>query len=142
VAVPQRPLPRSVSALILLDNRSAELPLRHFVDVIAEKDGKRFLVSLKRQQVSGTTEQKVPFEVISLADAVTKDGFTKAYLVLGGEGWTSRALCTEADLSHLVAADNFNPNPRTLCRVRESRETLSSAARRRNEKGARGSAGA
>src|SRR6266851_8814847 len=59
---------------------------RHFVDVIAEKDGKRFLVSLKWQQVSGTAEQKVPFEVISLADAVTKDGFTKPYLVLSGEG--------------------------------------------------------
>jgi hypothetical protein len=25
------------------------------------------------------------------ADAVTKDGFTKAYLALGGEGWTLRA---------------------------------------------------
>jgi hypothetical protein len=66
VAVPQRPLPRSVSALILLE--TTDLPnslLRHFVDVIAEKDGKRFLVSLKWQQVSGTAEQKVPFEVIS-----------------------------------------------------------------------------
>jgi hypothetical protein len=106
VAVPQRLLPRSVSALILLDNRSGELPLRHFVDVIAEKDGKRFVVSLKWQQVLGTAEQKVPFEVISLADAVTKDGFTKAYLVLGGEGWTLRAFYTESGLaSHLVAAD-------------------------------------
>jgi hypothetical protein len=50
----------------------------HFVDVIAEKDGERFLVSLKWQQVSGTAEQKVPFEVISLADAVTKNGFARA----------------------------------------------------------------
>ena len=82
---------------------------RHFVDVIAEKDGKRFLGSLKWQQVSGTAEQKVPFEVISLADAVTKDGFTKAYLVLGGAGWTLRAFYTEGGLaSHLVAADKVS----------------------------------
>src|SRR6266851_8937664 len=58
---------------------------RHFVDVIAKKDSKRYLVSLKWQQVSGTAEQKVPFEVISLADAVQKGQFAKAYLVLGGE---------------------------------------------------------
>jgi hypothetical protein len=43
------------------------------------------------QQVSGTPDQMVPFEVISLADAVTKNGFAKAYLVLGCEGWTLRA---------------------------------------------------
>ncbi len=106
--------------------------LRHFVDVIAEKDGKRFLVSLKWQQLSGTAEQKVPFEVISLADAVTKDGFTKAYLVLGGEGWTLRAFYTEADLQAISSA--LTKFQRALCCVRESRETLSSAARLRYEK--------
>ena len=40
---------------------------RHFVDVVAEKDGRQLLVSLKWQQRSGTAEQKVPFEVICLA---------------------------------------------------------------------------
>ncbi len=79
---------------------------RHFVDVIAEKDSKRYLVSLKWQQVSGTAEQKVPFEVISLADAVQKGGFAKAYLVLGGEGWTLRDFYTQGGLkSHLVDSD-------------------------------------
>lgn len=79
---------------------------RHFVDVIAEKDSKRFLISLKWQQVSGTAEQKVPFEVISLADAVQKGQFGKAYLVLGGEGWTLRDFYTEGGLkSHLVDSD-------------------------------------
>ena len=34
---------------------------RHFVDVVAEKDGRRLLVSMKWQQVSGTAEQKVPW---------------------------------------------------------------------------------
>jgi hypothetical protein len=42
-------------------------------------------VSLKWQQVGGTAEQKVPFEVMCLADAVRAG---HAYLVLGGDGWT------------------------------------------------------
>ena len=78
----------------------------HIVDVIAEKDGKRFLVSLKRQQVSGTAEQKVPFEVICLAEAIRADGFSKAYLVLGGEGWKLRNFYTAGGLKqHLAHAD-------------------------------------
>src|SRR4051794_40347233 len=59
----------------------------HFVDVIAEKDGPPFLVSMKWQQVSGTAEQKVPFEVICLLEALESGAFAKGYLVLGGEGW-------------------------------------------------------
>jgi hypothetical protein len=79
---------------------------RHYVDVIAEKDGKRMLVSLKWQQTSGTAEQKVPFEVICLADAVMTGPFVKAYLVLGGEGWKLRSFYTSGGLSkQLVHAD-------------------------------------
>lgn len=62
----------------------------HKVDAVAEKDGKRWLVSVKWQQVGGTTEQKVPFEVMCLSDTVVQGGFVKAYLVLGGEGWRLR----------------------------------------------------
>jgi hypothetical protein len=43
---------------------------KHIVDVLAEKDRRRLIVSLKWQQVSGTAEQKVPFEVICLEDAL------------------------------------------------------------------------
>jgi hypothetical protein len=57
---------------------------RHFVDVIAAKDGHRYLVSLKWQQTSGTAEQKVPFEVISLADAVRQRSIHQA---LSGHRW-------------------------------------------------------
>jgi len=79
---------------------------RHIVDAIADKDGKRFLVSLKWQQTSGTAEQKVPFEVISLADVVLAGKFLKAYLVLGGEGWTLRDFYVSGDLKkHLSNAD-------------------------------------
>ena len=39
---------------------------------------------MKWQETSGTAEQKVPFEVMCLADAVRETGATTAYLVLGG----------------------------------------------------------
>ena len=66
---------------------------KHFVDwLVEEKKGNAILVSAKWQQSSGTAEQKVPFEIMCLADAVSKSEgrFRKAYLVLGGDGWTLR----------------------------------------------------
>jgi hypothetical protein len=64
---------------------------RHKVDVLAfHVGGLEIPISLKWQQTSGTAEQKVPFEVICLVDVIQKSGgrFKKAYLVLGGEGWS------------------------------------------------------
>lgn len=78
----------------------------HYVDVVAEKASERYLVSLKWQQVAGTAEQKVPFEVICLADAVLTGPYAKAYLVLGGEGWKLRSFYTGGGLKdQLVHAD-------------------------------------
>ena len=72
---------------------------QHFVDVVAEKEGTApFLVSVKWQQVSGTVEQKVPFEVICLLEALDSAKFEKAYVVLGGEGWTLRSFYTSGGL--------------------------------------------
>jgi hypothetical protein len=51
----------------------------HFVDVIAFKDGRAILVSMKWQQVSGTAEQKVPFEVICLLEAVASGKFGSTF---------------------------------------------------------------
>src|SRR4051794_35767431 len=65
---------------------------KHMVDAVAEKDGKSVLVSMKWQQVSGTAEQKVPYEIICLLEALESGTYTKAYLVLGGEGWKLRTL--------------------------------------------------
>jgi hypothetical protein len=82
---------------------------QHKVDIVAvSASGERFLVSLKWQQSSGTAEQKVPFEVISLEHAVKcSDGFYKrAYLVLGGSGWTLREYFTSGRLSDFIAYDN------------------------------------
>ena len=79
---------------------------RHQVDAIAAKDGDDVLVSLKWQQTSGTAEQKVPFEVMCLADAVRAGKAKRAYLVLGGDGWTLRDYFTSGKLSeHLIHAE-------------------------------------
>ena len=72
---------------------------RHKVDVLATAaDTTKLLVSLKWQQVSGTAEQKVPFEVICLAEAIRSGEWDRAYLVLGGEGWTLRDFYTSGGL--------------------------------------------
>jgi len=79
---------------------------RHIADAVAEKDGRKWLISMKWQQVSGTAEQKVPFEVISLAEIALSENYAAAYLVLGGPGWTLRDFYTEGGLQkHLVHAD-------------------------------------
>ena len=78
---------------------------RHQVDAVAVKDGQRVLISLKWQQTSGTAEQKVPFEVMCLADAVRGGRAHRAYLVLGGDGWTLRDYYTSGAMSeHLIHA--------------------------------------
>jgi hypothetical protein len=75
---------------------------KHVVDAIAEKDGRKILISLKWQQVSGTAEQKVPFEVICLLEALEAGAHAKAYLVLGGEGWTLRSFYTAGGLRRFL----------------------------------------
>lgn len=75
---------------------------RHIVDAVIERDRRRFLLSLKWQQVSGTAEQKVPFEVICLAEAVRNGPYFGAYLVLGGSGWTLREFYTGDGLRHYL----------------------------------------
>jgi hypothetical protein len=62
----------------------------HKVDAIARNATGTVLVSLKWQQIGGTAEQKVPFEVMCLADAVRGGAADRAFLVLGGDGWTLR----------------------------------------------------
>lgn len=76
---------------------------RHVVDAVAEKDDRQVLVSVKWQQVPGTAEQKVPFEVICLLDAVERGAYAKAYLVLGGEGWKLRRFYVNGGLNRFLA---------------------------------------
>jgi len=82
---------------------------KHYVDVLArDRNATTFLISVKWQQVSGTAEQKVPFEVMCLAEAIVTnpDLYGKAYLVLGGPGWKLRDFFVSGDLArHLCHAD-------------------------------------
>ncbi|MGH9309937.1 MAG: PD-(D/E)XK nuclease superfamily protein [Vicinamibacterales bacterium] len=71
---------------------------KHRIDAIAEKNGKAFLVSLKWQQTSGTAEQKVPFEAICLSEALMSGSYERAYIVLGGDGWSLRDFYTTGGL--------------------------------------------
>ncbi|GMW00035.1 MAG: hypothetical protein AMXMBFR84_11730 [Candidatus Hydrogenedentota bacterium] len=78
---------------------------QHKIDIVARKDDKACLVSLKWQQVGGTAEQKVPFEVICLADIIFRNPklYQKAYLVLGGQGWTLREYYVQGGLHEHLA---------------------------------------
>lgn len=74
---------------------------RHVVDVLAEdSEGSKIIISLKWQQVSGTAEQKVPFEAMCLAETIlaSDNDYQKAYLVLGGGGWRLREFYTGGGL--------------------------------------------
>jgi hypothetical protein len=72
---------------------------RHFVDAVVSKDAGQFLISVKWQQVAGTAEQKVPFEVICLIEALEAGAYKKAYVVLGGTGWKLREFYTGGGLT-------------------------------------------
>jgi hypothetical protein len=79
---------------------------KHLVDLVAyDPEGHGYLISLKWQQTSGTTEQKVPFEAMCLMKAVMLDPerYKKAYLVLGGPAWTLRDFYTSGGLLPFLA---------------------------------------
>lgn len=83
---------------------------RHVVDALAEdSQGKKTIISLKWQQTSGTAEQKVPYEAMCLAEAIlsNREEFKKAYLVLGGEGWTLREFYTGGGLDRHLQHSNL-----------------------------------
>lgn len=75
---------------------------RHKVDAVADKDQKKILVSLKWQQVSGTAEQKLPFEVISMIEAMETGQYAAAYVVLGGINWKFRDFYLKGGLNTYI----------------------------------------
>ncbi len=83
---------------------------RHIVDNVAtDQHHNTFLVSLKWQQSSGTAEQKIPFEVMCLMDAVqtSQGSYKRAYLVLGGDGWTLREYYISGDMNRFIPYANY-----------------------------------
>ncbi|MGH7779974.1 MAG: PD-(D/E)XK nuclease superfamily protein [Candidatus Binataceae bacterium] len=71
---------------------------KQIVDVVAETGSERIIISLKWQQVSGTAEQKVPFELICLEETLLTGSYSRAYIVLGGDGWKLRDFYTSGGL--------------------------------------------
>ncbi len=83
---------------------------KHLVDVVAyDADGSGYLISLKWQQVSGTAEQKVPFEAICLVQAVLEEPerYHRAYLVLGGPSWKLREFFTDGGLLPFIKHEDL-----------------------------------
>ncbi len=83
---------------------------KHIIDVLAEdSNGKEYLISLKWQQVSGTAEEKIPYEIICLIHKMkeSQDKFNKAYLVLGGGGFTLRDFYVNGGLEEYIKNINL-----------------------------------
>ncbi|MCG3771062.1 MAG: hypothetical protein JW384_02242 [Nitrosomonadaceae bacterium] len=78
------------------------------ITVATDGAGRAVPIQLRGQDGSGTAEQKVPFYLICLAQAVRESNgrFEKAYLVLVGDGWTLRDFYVNGGLNkHLVWDD-------------------------------------
>jgi len=88
--------------------------------VIETPDGRWLILSKKWQEIRGTAEQKIPFEVIKLIHTVKKSNnkFPYAYLIIGGEGWTPKLksfylngglnqYINGFELVHIVNTDQF-----------------------------------
>ncbi len=89
---------------------------KHMVDLVASKGETGILISLKWQQTGGTAEQKIPYEVICLSEALAQNQnapdatmrYHKAFLVMGGDGWTLRDWYLSGALQkHLPAAKDI-----------------------------------
>jgi len=55
---------------------------KHIVDILLNE---KELISLKYQKTTGTAEEKIPFEVIKLQQAIDDYDYTKATIVLAGD---------------------------------------------------------
>jgi len=78
------------------------------------------IVSAKWQQVSGTAEQKLIYDIASLLKIIREAGgrYRKAYVVLGGTGFSNnarnfllgqghRSIFTDGELVEVVSIDRF-----------------------------------
>lgn len=90
---------------------------KHVIDFVVGKlpKDKQILISVKWQQVSGTAEEKIPWEIICLQHACESFQYKQAYLVLGGtdrnketreKGWTLRQFFISNKLTNVIKMDN------------------------------------
>lgn len=80
---------------------------KHYCDLVVEDEGKQILISVKWQQVSGTAEQKIPYELICLKYLLENHSsrYSRAYLVLGGSGWTLKEFYLSGKLRDFLNYD-------------------------------------
>ncbi len=101
---------------------------RHYIDLIVDKNGHSFLISLKWQQTSGTAEQKIPYEMICLSEALKQSHgiYRKAFLVLGGEGWTLKNFYLSGGLERHLSLDHSVEilSPATFIKRAQSNQLL------------------
>jgi hypothetical protein len=62
----------------------------HVIDFVARRRGKTLLISTKWQNSSGSVEEKVPWEVLCLDQALRGNEYSAGFIVLGGNGWSLR----------------------------------------------------
>ena len=58
---------------------------RHIIDILVNGN---ILISIKWQYTGGTAEEKVVYEMGTLQDKINFNGYKKAFVILGGPGWT------------------------------------------------------
>jgi hypothetical protein len=58
---------------------------RHRIDILVDR---QHLISCKSQNAKGTNEEKLPFEVMKLQDAIEDGKYERATIVLDGNGWS------------------------------------------------------
>ena len=56
--------------------------------IVDRKSGDRIIISCKAQYSSGSTEEKVPFELLHLSHSLQAEVADRAYLVLHGNGFS------------------------------------------------------
>lgn len=81
---------------------------RHRLDHYAvSPSGEKILVSVKWQEVHGTTDEKIPFEVLKLLDVLDQNqDYSRACIVLGGDGMRKHleTYYTDGSLSRWISA--------------------------------------
>jgi hypothetical protein len=63
-------------------------PCRYDAMVYDRQTGQRIVISCKAQHSSGSTEEKVPFELLHLSHSLQSEVAERAYLVLFGNGFS------------------------------------------------------
>lgn len=71
--------------------------------IIDSTTEERIGLSAKWQQVSGTAEEKVALEFIRLMLLIEQGYLDRAYIVLGGDGWTLKDFFTSQEFKNLFA---------------------------------------